>query len=203
MSNFFRERDFTFDKNYDHMKKLLFKLLLIFILPISAQHIPAKGNLGVKLTKAPENRYNAIFAIDEVMPNSTAQNLALQKGDILVKINGITLDSNQKIPGVIGKFIAGEKASTTVLRNGKLVKKKATIMAPPPFKKANHELQLLEVPFRDGFVRGYLTHPKGKGPFPTILRARISLSINQHTSAEPDLTTDQFVCRSGLCGIQN
>ncbi|MEM6721583.1 MAG: FG-GAP-like repeat-containing protein [Bacteroidota bacterium] len=167
------------------MKKSLYKLLLIFIIQANAQHIPAKGNLGVKLTKAPENTYNAIFAIDEVMPNSTAQNLALQKGDILVKVNDVVLDSNQKIPEVIGKFIAGEKASATILRNGKLIKKKATIMAQTPFKKPNHELELLEIPFRNGYVRGFLTHPKGEGPFPTVyyVQGYPCQSINTHPNS--------------------
>ncbi|MEM6685212.1 MAG: FG-GAP-like repeat-containing protein, partial [Bacteroidota bacterium] len=177
------------------MKKLLFKLLLIFVVQLSAQNIPSKGNLGVKLTKAPNNTYNAIFAIDEVMPNSTAQNLKLMKDDVLVKVNGITIDSNQKIPAVIGKFIAGEKASVTVLRNGKLVTNSATIMAQPPFKKPHHELQLLEVPFRTGYVRGYLTHPKGEGPFPTIyyLQGYPCQSINTHPKSPILELTNSFV----------
>lgn len=184
-------------QNRINMKNLLFKLLLVFIIPLSAQNIPLKGNLGVRLSQAPENSYNAVYAIAEVFPNTTAQNLMLQANDILVKINGVLIDTPAKVPTVIGKFLAGNSVTATVLRNGTLVQKKGKVMARTAFKKANHELKLLEIPFRNGYNRGYLTYPKGKGPFPTIyyiqgypcqsIDAQAQHPIMQFTSAMVDL----------------
>lgn len=164
------------------MKSPWFLFLLLISTLSLGQNIPQRGNLGVKLSPAPENKYGAIFTIADVSPHSTAASLGLLADDLLLEINGVLFDANQKIPEVIGKFVAGDKVEAKVLRKGKLVKLKGTVQARPPFKKANHELQLLEVPFREGYVRAYLTSPQGEGPFPTVyyLQDYPCQSINSH-----------------------
>ncbi|MEM9919915.1 MAG: alpha/beta fold hydrolase, partial [Bacteroidota bacterium] len=150
------------------MKIRLLFITFLIVVQAAAQNIPQKGNLGVQLSSAPKNEYEAIFAIAGVSKGSTAESLGLQPNDVLVELNGILFDDGNKIPQVIGKFVVGEKVMAKVLRDGQLKDLTGQVQARPPFKKPNHELQLLEVPFRDGYVRAYLTHPKGEGPFPTI-----------------------------------
>ncbi|MEO1653144.1 MAG: alpha/beta fold hydrolase, partial [Bacteroidota bacterium] len=159
---------------------LFLGLLLSF--QVFGQNIPRKGNLGVKLTAAPENTYQAIFAIAEVSKNSTAESLGLQAQDVLIEINQVLLDDSKKIPEVIGKFVAGNKVRAKVLRQGQVLELNGTVKAPPPYKKPHHQLELLEIPFREGYVRGYLTRPEGEGPFPTIyyIQGYPCQSINSH-----------------------
>jgi len=171
------------------MKSTLFFALLLIAISLNGQHIPKKGNLGVKLASAPENSYQAIFSIAEVMEQTTAESLGLQPNDLLIEINDVIFDDGKKIPAVIGKFIAGEPVTAKVLRKGQLMELRGVVKAPPPFKQPHHELELLEVPFREGFVRAYLTHPKGEGPFPTIyyIQGYPCQSINtqlQHPTAQ-------------------
>ena len=175
------------------MKLSCFLVCILLSFQIFSQNIPQKGNLGVKLSTAEENDYRAIFAIAEVSKNSTAESLGLQPKDILIEINQVLFDDNKKIPEVIGKFVAGNKVTAKVLRNGQLLNLTGTIKAPPPFKKPNHELELLEIPFREGYVRGYLTYPKGEGPFPVIyyIQGYPCQSINSHPQSPTlQLTSD-------------
>ncbi len=157
-------------------------LFLVYSTIAFCQHIPQKGNLGVQLSPAPDNEFKAIFSIADVSEGSTAESLGMQPLDVLVQINGIPMDSNGRIPEVIGKFIAGQKVTAKVLRKGKLLKLKGEVRPVPPFKKANHRVELLEVPFQEGYVRAYLTTPKGEGPFPVVyyLQGYSCQSINAH-----------------------
>jgi pimeloyl-ACP methyl ester carboxylesterase len=68
-------------------------------------------------------------------------------------------------------------------------------MARPPFKKPNHELKLLEVPFRNGYNRAYLTHPKGDGPFPAVyyIQGYPCQSVNSHPKHPALQLTDALV----------
>ena len=164
------------------MKATFFKIAFLFSITFYAQNIPIQGNLGVQLTAAPENKYGGVYAIGGVSSNSTAENLGIKSNDIILEINGEKIDSNQKIGIVIGQFIAGETASARILRNNKTIQLRGKIMPKPQFKKPEHELDLLEVPFREGHVRAYLTRPKGNGPFPTIyyIQGYPCQSINSH-----------------------
>ncbi|MEO0341035.1 MAG: alpha/beta fold hydrolase, partial [Bacteroidota bacterium] len=78
--------------------------------------------------------------------------------------------------------MVGQKVTAQVLRNGKLTALEGTVQPRPPFKKPNHVQEALEVPFREGYVRAYLTYPQGEGSFPTIyyIQGYPCQSINSH-----------------------
>ena len=164
------------------MKYHFFIILLGFWTFSQAQNIPKKGSLGIAAAPAPPNEYGGLHAIAEIALNSTAQNLGMALQDILIEINGIKIDTDEKIKQAVGQFIVGDQLTAKVLRGGDLISLEGVIMSKDPIKKPHQELKLLEVPFREGFVRAYLSHPKGDGPFPTIyfIQGYSCQSINIH-----------------------
>jgi len=172
-------------------RKILIVLLLTIGINLQGQKLKPKGKLGIYLAQAESNTFGATYAVGKVLPNSTAENLGLKENDIILEVNGKTVNTPLKISQVVGKFIAGESAEALVLREGKEVFLQGRIMAPPPFTKPNQALDLLEVPFRSGYVRAYLNRPEGEGPFPTIyyLQGYPCQSINSH----PESPTMQLV----------
>ena len=148
-----------------------YTLLLLFttVVSLEAQNIPRKGNLGVSLKQAEQNDKGATLAIAEVFPNSTASGIGLQTDDLLLTIDGISISSTQEIPKTVGKYKAGEETKIEVLRAGKKVKLKGTIIAAPlQAHSPAAEIILDEVAFREGYIRSYINKPRGKGPFKTI-----------------------------------
>lgn len=175
-----------------------YKILLLVLVSCSytyAQNIPVKGNLGVKTAPAPANDYGGLYAIIEVTSNSTAENLGMVPGDILLEVNEEKMDSIQKIVNLGKQFVAGNTATALVLRNAKTVKLKGAIKAKLPYIYSNHEIEILEIPFREGYVRAYLAHPKGEGPFPAVyfIQGYPCESINSHPYSPTLQLTSTFV----------
>ncbi|MEL6988741.1 MAG: alpha/beta hydrolase, partial [Bacteroidota bacterium] len=177
------------------MRKLPILLLLFCFNFSAAQHIARKANLGISAAPAPSNEYGAVHAVAMVHPNTTAQNMDMKVQDILISLNGIPLKNNQDVQKAISTFVVGKNADAKVLRSGELVSLKGKVMAEAPFKKPEHEIALLEVPFREGYIRAYLTHPKGKGPFPTIyfIQGYACQSINVHPQSPTLQLTNSLV----------
>lgn len=146
-------------------------LLLLCLLPILAfsQHIKRKGKLGVQLAKAEKNVHQAPYKIAQVFPNSTAENMHLQAGDIVIQINDQPFNSGQAIQQIIEQFLEGELVNATVSRNGQVIELKGKVVAyevPPHSEDA--EVLLGEIPFKAGYIRSILNKPKGVGPFKVI-----------------------------------
>ncbi len=150
------------------MHRITIITFLLFTHSLIAQNIPTKGSLGVQVAPAPENDKGGIHAVHTVFPNTTAENLGMKPKDILLELNGIKLITGEKIGQAVDQLIAGNNTTALVLRDGNTVELTGKIMPRQPLKKPNHELKLLEVQFREGYVRAYLTYPKSEGPFPTI-----------------------------------
>lgn len=66
-----------------------------------------------------------------VLQGSPAEKAGLKKGDIITKINNVTLDKNNGLAPTVGKFSVGEGVTLKVLRDGKEQTILATLEAAP------------------------------------------------------------------------
>lgn len=69
-------------------------------------------NYGAYLTNDEQNRYQG------VLPNSPAEKAGLTKGDLILEINGIRVDSGTPLNDIIQNYQAGESINVRIERNG-------------------------------------------------------------------------------------
>ena len=85
-----------------------------------------RGVLGVagrsltsEIAKAMELKTNQGGFIEQVMPDSAADEAGIQPGDVITKINGKSIKTFNELRGKIGSLGAGKKVELTIVRNGK------------------------------------------------------------------------------------
>ena len=128
------------------MKNHLYKCLILvgIIIPTflfsacsdKSEHIyissKSKVWLGVRVKNIPERRMDNLkldfgLEVTKVYKNSPAEDAGLQEEDILLKINGKTLDEVDELMDIISDTKMDEKINITYLREGKELQTKATI----------------------------------------------------------------------------
>lgn len=72
--------------------------------------------------------------VGSVQPDSPAAAAKLQSGDVIVAVNGTTVDDKHGLPLLIAGIPAGDSASLSILREGKAQEVKVTIGALTPEK---------------------------------------------------------------------
>jgi len=84
-----------------------------------------RGVLGVsgrsvnsEIAKAMELKTNQGGFIEQVMPNSAADEAGIQPGDVITKINGKTIKTFSELRGKIGSIGAEKTIKLTIVRNG-------------------------------------------------------------------------------------
>jgi serine protease Do/serine protease DegQ len=84
-----------------------------------------RGVLGVsgrsvnsEIAKAMELETNQGGFIEQVMPDSAADEAGIKPGDVITKVNGKSIKSFSELRGKIGSIGAGKKVKLTIVRNG-------------------------------------------------------------------------------------
>ena len=84
-----------------------------------------RGVLGVsgrsvnsEIAKAMELKTNQGGFIEQVMPNSAADEAGIKPGDVITKVNGKSVKTFNEVRGKIGTIGAGKKVKLTIVRNG-------------------------------------------------------------------------------------
>lgn len=85
-----------------------------------------RGILGVSgrsvnsdLAKAMELKTNKGGFIEQVMPDSAADEAGIKPGDVITKVNGKSVKTFHELRAKIGSIGAGKKVNLTIIRNGK------------------------------------------------------------------------------------
>ena len=76
--------------------------------------------------------YGAIVA--SVQPDSPAAAAKLQSGDVIVSVNGLTVDKTHDLPGMVASVASGQTAKLAILRDGKAETATVTIGTLTPEK---------------------------------------------------------------------
>ena len=69
--------------------------------------------------------------VQEVVSGGPAEKAGVQSGDIITKINGQTVDSENKISDIISGAQIGQRVDLEVYRDGKTIKMTATLEELP------------------------------------------------------------------------
>ena len=66
-----------------------------------------------------------------VVAGSPADRAGLQSGDIITKVDGVAIDSDNSLTALISAHKVGDTVTLTVLRGGKTITLKATLAQAP------------------------------------------------------------------------
>ncbi len=142
-------------------------LLLSLAATVQGQHLKRRAALGARLSTV-EGKPG--LKIDDVFPGLTGANVGLQKGDILLTING------EAVPGVVGigafvrKFHAGEKVAFEVQRDEKKLSLAGTFSERPAEKAPGLELIYTETRVGNEYHRTVIQKPaNATGKLPAVL----------------------------------
>jgi len=76
-------------------------------------------SLNSEISKAMELDTSQGGFIEQVMPDSAADEAGIKPGDVITKVNGKSIKTFNELRGKIGSIGAGKKVALTVVRNGK------------------------------------------------------------------------------------
>lgn len=143
------------------------KFLLVAVLfssSIFANEPPRKAIMGL-LGKPVGNG----IQVDSVLANSTIAALNMQKGDVLLTLNGTAVNTMPAYSSIASNIRAGDKVTVTYLRNGKTTTATANGVMRPYEQSDIADVQYDWVKFRQGYLRAITRKPKGKTNLPAIL----------------------------------
>ncbi|MBT0585193.1 DegQ family serine endoprotease [Alteromonas oceanisediminis] len=85
------------------------------------------SNIDAGLAEAMESNVNKGAFINEVTPDSAAEKADLQPGDIIVALNGRSLNSFEELRAKVASLGAGTEIELTIIRKGEEIKKMVTL----------------------------------------------------------------------------
>ncbi len=139
------------------MKKLLFLLICqCLLLSTSAQQLARGGSLGARV--GPAEGGNGVL-IQEIIPNSTAEALHLQSGDILIQTGQTTLSDVPSLIHQTTQWKAGQRLSVKVQRNGQLLTLSGNVKGKPLERSTHAEVRYSAVAYDQGYLRSILHLP--------------------------------------------
>ena len=97
------------------MKNYLLVLCLFITGMANSQTLERKGSLGAHIETL-DSREGV--RINQVIPNSTAENIGLEAGDFLLAVDGMATPHNDALLEHTLEWRAGQTVSLTVERNG-------------------------------------------------------------------------------------
>jgi len=102
-----------------------------------------RGHLGVRvqdLTPELAQAFNIDAqkgaVISQVLPESAAEEAGLQEGDVVIGVDGLSVDSASDLRNTVGLLRAGERVKLDILRDGKRLSIKSNIKAPESIQRS-------------------------------------------------------------------
>ncbi|MBA2479575.1 MAG: PDZ domain-containing protein [Planctomycetes bacterium] len=90
-----------------------------------------KPFLGIQVDPTKENSFDGGIVVSAVMPNSTAQAMGIQAGDVLLSINQKKMTKMDDLQAVIGAAKVGDVATIEFTRKGEKLTKSGPLQARP------------------------------------------------------------------------
>ncbi|WP_420553441.1 serine aminopeptidase domain-containing protein [Tenacibaculum aiptasiae] len=178
------------------MKTRYISLIIIMLLVqniLEAQTLKRKGLLGItmqtlndSIVKQENLKINSGVLINTVMPNSTFFNLGVKEGDVLSKLNGISVTTVQDVLAITRLLYEGDKIEADYYSENKRKKKTTSLLGKPieVFKNAN--VKYSEVVYQDNALRTILVTPK------IIKNPPVVYFLQGYTCGSVETVSDQY-----------
>lgn len=159
--------------------KHLTTCLLAFLLvaTTSAQELPRRAFLGIRMEAITEDVQRVMklptrkgVLVQQVIEGSTAAAAGLQRGDILLELDGKEVNTPNEAVSMVGAYRGGQTLRYKVLRGGKTLSEKTIIQGLPKEVYSDLEVTYSSVKAGDAQLRTILTKPKNyTGKLPALL----------------------------------
>lgn len=132
-----------------------------------------KGALGAQLAPATADEAKAAgkaaaVKISNVLPGLTAEKAKIQAGDLLLSVAGKAVATTAEVGPIILQQSSGKPIKFEVFRGGQTVTLEADLAEKPRQKEDGFKVVYDQVMSKGKRIRMIITHPEGKGPFPTL-----------------------------------
>ena len=159
----------------DRLKSILSLVLIVGSLPLLSQNLERKGSLGVHITPITDS-IAAIFELPEkrgvlaqlIIPQSTAENLHMQVNDIILEVEGQTIETTAQLVAETSTWREGDVIDMLVFRKGETVRLGGMVKGKPMETSPLAEVYYDEVPFQEGYLRSIMHIPKDGLKFPVV-----------------------------------
>lgn len=153
----------------------LFFLLLLFNL--SAQELPRRAFMGIRMEPVTEDVQRVMklpalkgVLIQQVIAGSTAEAAGIQRGDVLLELDGREVNTPDEAVRMVGAYRAGQSLKYKLLRTGKTIVQQTTIQGVPKESYTDLEVTYGAVRAGNAQLRTMLTKPKHRsGKLPALL----------------------------------
>jgi uncharacterized protein len=148
------------------MRKLGFQLVLIVfgIALVTAQPLPRRPWLGARLSADPQGG----ITLNQVV-GGTAKAAGLQAQDVLLQINGKTLQHPSEVAPTIAQYTEKQAVIFTIRRAGSQQEIKTTWVGRDRESVAKGTVTYDRVPFKGGQLSVIINKPEGTGKLPAVL----------------------------------
>jgi pimeloyl-ACP methyl ester carboxylesterase len=160
---------------FEHLKRLAL-LLICVVLPASllAGEVAPQANVvgGLRRGASLGAAFDAVdgkVAIDAVRPGSTAAKMGLQRGDIIVSVDGTAVADPAALPAAVTKKRAGDVLTLVVARGGETLTKTAPLLPIPLERQDAYDVDYGSIEANGSKQRVIVTKPHGDGRHPAVL----------------------------------
>jgi pimeloyl-ACP methyl ester carboxylesterase len=160
------------------MKRLLFPIILLLTITHTtiAQDIQRRSFLGIQMEnvtidvmRVMELKDSNGVLINHVVPGSTAEAAGFKTGDILLNINGQTINSPQEGVEYVGKQKSNTPFTYELIRSGKTVKGKSSFKPYPTESYKDLDVIYTQAKTPSGLQRVIITKQKNKTTQPVVV----------------------------------
>jgi pimeloyl-ACP methyl ester carboxylesterase len=159
------------------MRHVLVALLAVILaaVPSHANDLPRKPMFGVRVAAVPDDvrlreslgRTEGVL-IEAVVPNSTAGVGGLRPGDVIVGVDGRTIDGVDPFLKAIAALALQQRFEVTVVRQGQRETRPFTLAEKPRDRGQNFDVLYGHVVSRGARVRTVVTRPHAAGKHPSV-----------------------------------
>ena len=152
-------------------------LLILFQMPAAiAQELPRRAFFGIQMEPVTDDVQRVMklpavkgVLIQRIIPGSTAEAAGLQRGDVLLELDGKEVNSPNEAVKMVAAYRAGQPLHYKLIRDGKTLEEKTTIQGLPKENYSDLEVSYGAVKMSTGVLRTIVTKPKNAGKLPALL----------------------------------
>lgn len=151
-------------------------LFLTIALFATSQELKRRPFLGTKLDKITDDVKRIMelpsgkgVLVSEVIANSTAERTGFQKGDVLLKLNGIETNVPAEVVKLVGTYRGGDQFTYEILRNKKIVNGKSVFKEMVKEQYSNIDMEYNATKSAAGVQRLIVSKPKAVKKSPAII----------------------------------